>query len=157
MMQIENSCFLENERRHPSGLRVREANLCPLAGGAVVFRARSLLFMVDETYTYNDRDICNSVGITLRQLNKTEIAKPTASVFPNPANESVTVVVNAGADCAVIFELTNKLGQPIALFNLSDKPMPFTFSTNALTAGIYTYQIKCDLSIIETGKLVIIH
>ena len=130
---------------------------CPLAGGTAVFKARAMLQAINDTTIYNDRDICNSVGITLRQLNKTEIAKPTASVFPNPANESVTVVVNAGADCAVIFELTNKLGQPIALFNLSDKPMPFTFSTNALTAGIYTYQIKCDLSIIETGKLVIIH
>ncbi len=157
MMQIENSCFLENERRHPSGLRVREANLCPLAGGAVVFRARSLLFMVDETYTYNDRDICNSVGITLRQLNKTEIAKPTAVVYPNPANESVTVVVNAGVECTAKFVLINKLGQAIAAYNLLGKQVPFTFSTTALVSGIYTYQIKCDQSIIETGKLVIIH
>ncbi|MBK8846467.1 MAG: hypothetical protein IPO27_08000 [Bacteroidetes bacterium] len=118
---------------------------CPLAGGTAVFKARAMLQAINDTLAYNDRDICNSVGITLRQLPKTEIIKPTAVVYPNPANESVTVVVNAGIECAANFELINKLGQPIALYNLLDKPRCHLHLVRKhWRIGIYTYQIKCD-------------
>ncbi|MEY3311782.1 MAG: hypothetical protein RL348_1115, partial [Bacteroidota bacterium] len=63
------------------------AGQCPLAGGNAVFRARAILSLISDNYVYDDVNICLQAGIILRQTPK----KPTARLYPNPANNSVTL------------------------------------------------------------------
>ncbi|MBK6643058.1 MAG: hypothetical protein IPG39_18405 [Bacteroidetes bacterium] len=61
---------------------------CPLAGGNAVFKARAILSLINDELVYDDINICLQAGILLRQIPK----KPTARLYPNPTNNSVTLV-----------------------------------------------------------------
>ncbi|MBK8847854.1 MAG: T9SS type A sorting domain-containing protein [Bacteroidetes bacterium] len=136
------------------------ANQCPLAGGAVVFRARSLLFMVDETYTYNDREICNAVGITLRQGQQVPVENIDARrfiVFPNPANDAINIVYPYTSDCTMLFVLYDGYGRSITSIKLDNKNGLLTLPTKEINCGVYAYKISCNYIVKTNGKLVIIH
>ena len=64
------------------------ANQCPISGGNAVFSARAMLYLVFPNLKYNDRDICNSVGIAYKQSNPSVIKKELfVKVYPNPTND----------------------------------------------------------------------
>ena len=69
------------------------ANQCPLSGGAAVFTARSLYYLIDPNMVYDDRNLCLQQGIILREQEQ-KTASTTLTYTPNPANEIVNVVYN---------------------------------------------------------------
>lgn len=154
MMQIENSCFLENELRHPSGLRVREANQCPLAGGVAVYRARAMLFLINGYAVYNDKVTCNAQGIQMRQA-KQEV-NAAFSLFPNPTNNTVTVTYTLPKDCQAKLEILDIFGKLILSQNISTESKSLHLSTENLAAGTYTVTVNCADAILNKQRLIII-
>ncbi|MBK9048665.1 MAG: hypothetical protein IPL74_18955 [Bacteroidetes bacterium] len=51
------------------------ANFCPYSGGKAVFRARNLIWMLDETLTFNDEAACQAIGIYKQSQNSTNLVK----------------------------------------------------------------------------------
>ena len=133
---------------------------CPLAGGDAVIKARAMYYLIDDSTTFDDRSICNAIGITLRQNNtnvKSITAQPKAKLFPNPTNESATLVYKTDNNCNAQFSITNLFGVQMFLSVLDSKQTSFSFSTKEMLQGVYLYKIKCNEQIIDNGKLVVIH
>jgi len=126
---------------------------CPLAGGNAVFRARAILSLISDNYVYDDINICLQAGILLRQIPK----KPTARLYPNPANNSVTLVYELPENTEAEFQLFNSMGQHQLSFELIQGNTTMTFSTVSFKPGIYQYRISSNPENPLSGKLVIIH
>ncbi len=129
------------------------AEQCPLAGGNAVFKARSILSLINDELVYDDINICLQAGIILRQIPK----KPTAHLYPNPANSSVTLVYELPENTEAEFQLFNSMGQHQLSFELIQGNTTLTFSTGSLKPGIYQYRIASNPENPLNGKLVIIH
>jgi hypothetical protein len=129
------------------------ASQCPLSGGNAVFRARAILSLINDELVYDDVNICLQAGIILKQTPK----KPTAHLYPNPANSSVTQVYEIPENTEAEFQLFNSMGQRQLSFTLIQGNTTVTFSTESLKPGIYHYRIASIPENLLTGKLVIIH
>ncbi|MBK9045491.1 MAG: T9SS type A sorting domain-containing protein [Bacteroidetes bacterium] len=126
---------------------------CPLAGGNAVFRARAILSLISDNYVYDDINICLQAGIILRQISKT----PTASLYPNPANNSVTLVYELPEVSTAEFLLFNSVGMLQLKKQLKSDITQTSFSTEHLAPGVYNYRVNTSSDFQLNGKLVIIH
>ena len=129
------------------------ASQCPLAGGNAVYRARALLSLIGDHYVFDDVSICLQAGIILRQ--KSEL-QPTAQLFPNPANNSVTLTYKLPKGSNSELRVFNSIGLLQLIQPLDTGLTEMSFSTEQLTPGVYQFRINtnCDFQI--SGKLVII-
>ncbi|MBK8950418.1 MAG: hypothetical protein IPM68_16665 [Flavobacteriales bacterium] len=48
------------------------ANQCPMIGGNAVFKARSLYWLIDDNYDFDDLLLCLSYGIVVKSLTERE-------------------------------------------------------------------------------------
>lgn len=128
---------------------------CSMEGGNAVFKARALLATVYGSVIYNNRELCNRVGIEIRQQQ--EEKKSNLKVYPNPADAKVYLefLNEKGGNCT--FTLTNTLGQEILSISFSNKHIINEFSSKSFLPGIYYYRMCSAHSDNEKGKLIIIH
>ena len=136
------------------------ANQCPISGGTAVFKARAMLQAINDTTIYNDREICNAVGITLRQGQQAQVENIDASrfiVFPNPANDAINIAYSYTSDCTMLFTLYDGYGREIASWFLDNKNGLLTLPTKEINCGVYAYKISCNDIVKTNGKLVIVH
>ncbi|MBK8416500.1 MAG: T9SS type A sorting domain-containing protein [Bacteroidetes bacterium] len=126
---------------------------CPLAGGNAVFKARAILSLLNDELVYDDINICLQAGIILRQISKT----PTASLYPNPANNSVTLVYELPEVSTAEFLLFNSVGMLQLKQQMKIDITQMSFSTEQLAPGVYHYQVNTSSDFQLNGKLVIIH
>lgn len=101
----------------------------------------------DERLDSVDVRYCSTVGV------KEEI-KENISVYPNPANQLVNVVLDQSVS-NVSFKLFNVLGDVIVSKNLNKGQN--TLSVADLPNGVYFYAILHDGATVETKKLVVKH
>jgi hypothetical protein len=72
-------------------------------------------------------------------------------VYPNPANETVTVDYTQGGT----FTLTDMLGRTVKMVVLDERAGKITVDIHNLLPGIYTYSHIVDGKQIDFGKLVV--
>lgn len=101
----------------------------------------------DERLDSVDVRYCSTVGV------KEEI-KENISVYPNPANQLVNIVLDQNVS-NVSFKLFNVLGDVIVSRNLNKGQN--TLSVSDLPNGVYFYAIVYDGATVETKKLVVKH
>lgn len=126
---------------------------CPLAGGNAVYKAKAILSLVNDEMVYDDVNICLQAGIILRQT----IKKPTAHLYPNPANSSVTLVYELPEGSTAELLLFNSVGMLQLQKPLNSAKTQMSFSTEQLTPCVYHYRVNSNNDIQLYGKMVIIH
>jgi len=139
------------------------ASQCPISGGNAVFRARSLYSLVNDSISYDDVELCNQQGISLRKANTPKaVTKPTmphisAQVVPNPtSNSAVLKFTTALKSTATVYIYTvmGQLRDTISLSaNTQEQPLAFA----QWQEGIYYYQVYSEGYLITTGKFVVKH
>ena len=129
---------------------------CPVSGGNTVFRARALLAIIDSDTHYNDRDLCNRVGIALR-TSKSENNLGNVKLYPNPANDKVTLLYQLQENETATFTVTNAVGQVVLQKQLKGEQVTFEFNTKGFAPSMYYYSLSGNNSLHENGKLIIIH
>ena len=112
------------------------AQQCPLEGGPAVYRARSLYALIDLEYEYNDTYSCLQNGWMLRQAST---IKSNFTIFPNPANETITLKYNI--DVPVKIQVLDPLGRLVLEKQLDEKFNEININVNNLNPGIYNYRI----------------
>nr|MBK9652140.1 T9SS type A sorting domain-containing protein [Bacteroidota bacterium] len=129
------------------------ANQCPISGGTAVFKARAMLYLVLPNLKYDDRDICNRVGIEYRKGETTlPQIHPQIKVYPNPADDKLTIDYRIDEDCNLTLEVYSALGKQEIKISLSAKSQTITIPTSQYSQGIYLYRLLCNGNAIETGK-----
>ena len=131
---------------------------CPYAGGLAVYKARGMYAMINDAIDYDDDAICLSEGVVLRQASHQSAMQNVyeyASLFPNPAKETVTLSFEFGKDIAGGIDIFNSMGQDIKTIRLSANEHNVSVDVKNLSNGIYTYSIRSDEGFIQKGKLTI--
>jgi hypothetical protein len=151
------------------------ANQCPYTDGAIVYTARSLYSIVDNTIEYNNDVLCGSTARKAHtasidydveeELLKKEAGLPNKAIensinslsglmYPNPANDAVFI---SGLDFEKItnIKIQNHVGQIITETNAKGGLQKI--ATNNLSNGIYTVKITSDKGETKTEKLTILH
>jgi hypothetical protein len=123
------------------------ANQCPLAGGLAVYRARALRTHFDGHATaYPDNCLDTQEPDPYRKAAEPRTAEkqttdpPTATLYPNPARDQVTVQyrhLNAGA----WLEVLSLTGQTVARLKLPESNGQQTLATATWTPGLYLCRI----------------
>ncbi|MBK8846465.1 MAG: hypothetical protein IPO27_07990 [Bacteroidetes bacterium] len=118
--QLFNEIYLSTVGRHNYNINSYQkqilytiANLCPIAFGDVVFKARTLYSIIECNAEYNDMSACNAIGIPIRK-GKLKIEKiEKIKLFPNPASDEATILFNNKPNQNVVLRITNVFGQII--------------------------------------------
>lgn len=129
------------------------AGQCPLTGGSAVFMARSLLAMVQDSI-YDDETLCEQIGERgelLIQQRSTGFA-----LFPNPAQNSITITKPDNMEEDVEIFIFNSLGKSVLRKVLPGEIPSVTLNTSGLEDGTFIVAIYANGRKIFTDKLVII-
>jgi hypothetical protein len=117
------------------------ADACPIMSGLCVFRARSLRKLYVPNATYNDVELCQHVGISYRIKPKAEvvITKPIYKVYPNPANDYLTIeIINSSVSNSFI-SLTDILGRIVYTQKINTNS--HQIDVNSIPVGMYHLKI----------------
>ena len=129
------------------------AQQCPYYYGNAVYQARLLLSFFDTTQYYNECEL--PVYQDGQKVNPNTIEntlKNYFNVYPNPANEMITVE-NLTGNSAII-EIYNYLGTKICSYKIN-KSVNF-ISLKELACGLYIYRISQNNNTIKSDKLIVI-
>ncbi len=126
-------------------------------GGKAVFRARNLIWMLDETLTFNDEAACQAIGIHKEsQSQDNRIKNASFLIQPNPANETVNIVfgeMELGSSLITIKDITGRI-----MFNqvISNSSLSLEINTSLFDQGIYLVELNYLGQKPQTEKLTII-
>ncbi|MCB0850530.1 MAG: T9SS type A sorting domain-containing protein [Bacteroidetes bacterium] len=131
------------------------AEQCPYYGGEGVYRARAMLYLINDTLQYNDDANCLLYGF-YRQGNLSDkySDETKISIKPNPANTFVRIRVSCSENEMFTAKIINAVGQEVLETNLQCNK-DNVISTANFQQGIYTVTVKTN-SKIQSFKLSII-
>jgi len=130
------------------------ATQCPLTGGSAVFKARSLLSVVEDV-AYDDEDIC--LRVNQRQANLEKVFS-NISIFPNPAKNEITVIFPH--EMEGVFDKVNiydALGLSVLEKTIPEKSRSILIDTSELKDGLYWVKVHVAGKKVLADKLIIIH
>ena len=130
------------------------ANQCPMIGGNAVFKARSLYWLIDDSYDFDDPLLCLSYGIVVKSL--TEREANAISVIPNPARDEASLVMPQELKDPGTLIMYDALGAEVLRSSIPAETMRFAFSTTALSPALYHYKVLTVEGVIGAGKLTIL-
>ena len=128
------------------------ATQCPLTGGPAVYRARSLYYLIDNQFRFQDDETCSDVATEMRKAKLAIVSS--VHVFPNPATGKATVLYNIQNEKGELI-LLDALGRTVKKFDLNSEQTRFEFDVSAFPNGIYQYYLTGN-SVPSIGKLIII-
>jgi len=121
------------------------ANQCPLYGGNVVFRARGMLKAVGDNTYYDDEQICNGAAKRKAVENKKSIiASNSLTIFPNPANTNIHIILNSALETAVDFVFYDVSGKLIEKFVLPIGEKEHNINVTHIPKGVYFYECRLN-------------
>jgi len=148
-----------------AALLLSVANQCPLAGGKIVHKARSLYQLVDADYEFDNGCSPNQAlqgsGLDMHQAERSAqmAAEKSAtgsvlSVHPNPVASELFVTLS-GTEAGVP-GIYSPVGQLLLTHKTIGGETLVSFDTQALASGIYYLQFADESGKAEARKIVII-
>lgn len=116
--------------------------------GDAVYTARAIVGYIDPDVNPKNLKQENDVN------NSSEI---TAKVYPNPANEYITVEIVGNAEKSIKFVLTNMLGIKVLEKLIEISNSTYKIDVHQLSQGIYIYEALYKISGVSIikGRIVI--
>jgi Secretion system C-terminal sorting domain len=117
------------------------ANQCPYVGGNAVFRARSMMALIDPEVAFDDAVLCqpNFGGQNLPPVAIQTAG--TAGFYPNPANDWLTVDYNFPDAESLTLTIYNANGMEVERVALNETIGSQAVSIQHLTNGLYFCKI----------------
>lgn len=78
-------------------------------------------------------------------------------IYPNPANEKLTITTSLKQKQKAVFELMDLTGKSLYSTELTEHTNSIELSTLSLNQGMYMYRLSTGNVIVQAGKLSIIH
>ena len=131
------------------------AGQCPYEGGTAVFRARAILEGLTGE-AFDDEVLCaeGQQGLVMPPaLNSVQFT--TAVVYPNPAQNAVTVRFAGKIDRGQQMALLSPLGQTLQVYDLPEGETRFSMDISGMPQGIYYLKLFGNGQQAEIIKLVI--
>ena len=139
-------------------------------GGNAVYRARSILGMLNPGIHYDDLIICNSQGgykngtsklqkwlASLAEFKKHKLNELNNDliIYPNPAHNEISIKYNlkeGEISSLIIFDVSGKI-QAQSIIDYTSVDLPLNISK--LNKGLYLYSFKVSNGKVFYGKLIV--
>jgi hypothetical protein len=146
------------------------ANTCPYLGGNAVYRARSILGMLNPGIHYDDLVICNSQGVykngtsklqnwlaSLAELKEQKLNRLNDEliIYPNPAHNELflkSYLKEGETATFIIFDLTGEIQLEFAV---DDYSLNMPLDISSLKNGLYLYSYRVTNGRVFYGKLIV--
>ena len=131
------------------------AEQCPYYGGEGVYRARAMLYLINDTLQFNDDANCLVYGFYRTGVtDSTFVNSERIEVKPNPANEYVSVEVSCKENETYVADIINATGQKVLtkIFPCNEK---HNINISGIQQGSYTVVVKTK-NRVQNFKLVIV-
>jgi hypothetical protein len=111
------------------------------SGGKAVFRARNLIWMLDETLTFNDEAACQAIGIYKESQSSSNLMNkyPSFSLQPNPANETVNIVFSEMQSNSSQITIKDITGRIVLNQLIDNSSLSVEINTSHFDQGIYLW------------------
>jgi hypothetical protein len=123
----------------------------PFVMGDAVYSARNIVGYTEITVNLKEMENTNNT-------DSVEISPILIKVYPNPANEFITVEINGNTEKSIKFVLTNTIGLKVFEKMLKGSNTTYTIDVRKLKQGIYIYETLFEITgeSINKGRIVII-
>jgi methionine aminopeptidase len=126
---------------------------CPINGGQAVFRARTLIELIDDSIDFENA--CLQSVDRVNKIIKHEDKYYKILLNPNPADQSITISINEEVVGICRIEITNSLGEKVVSQEKNCKQITFSVDTSKLKSGVYAVKVISGRNLIAVEKLVI--
>ena len=116
----------------------RVAVQCPYSGGPAVYRARTLISIVNDSMQYQDDDVCSILVILRKHSLKNEVENRRLRVFPNPASQSIQLIYSGLHGTTLALEIFDVMGKLILVKNISSLNNTYYLDVTGLENDLYT-------------------
>lgn len=130
------------------------ANQCPMLGGNAVFKARSLYWLIDDDYDFDDASICLPYGIVVKKLSE-QHSNP-VRVVPNPASDEASLMLTRETDEPAYLTLYNAVGSEVMRVLVPKGVLRHAFSIASIAPGLYQFKVLGPNGLAGDGKLTIL-
>ncbi len=130
------------------------AEQCPTYGGPAVYRARTLLALLNDSLSFEDA--CSQYSSSRNQLaNQHNKLTPKISIVPNPANNKINIILAEAFKGICQIEISNSLGESVLLEQKNCNDKSVIVSVSDLKPGVYSVKVLLGESASDIVKLVI--
>lgn len=127
---------------------------CPKAGGKSVFIARNIYRLINDSIIYNDASACDTSG--MRKSAAISNSTFEFTLYPNPANEGLTVQIKLPEGDVYEFSLIDQNGRTCQrILNKTDRR--FYVQTRSLSSGLYSLKLTNSKGITTNKRVSIVH
>ncbi len=128
---------------------------CPSSGGPVVYKARILISLVNDSIEYNDGEVCRLLGIYRMQNVKNDIYINELKIIPNPTNGYAQLVFSGliGNDFTV--EIIDVLGRIVLSKSIGNVTNTCQLQLSGFENGLYSIKLSDRSGNHLTEKLII--
>jgi len=110
------------------------AAICPLEGGVAVYKARSLLYLYNDTIWFDDETLCASPSARLAEKEQAAKKDDGMKVYPNPNRGQFTLEFESAAPRTI--SLYNILGQRVFSARTNRQMQSIDLSAIRLSTGL---------------------
>ncbi len=131
---------------------------CPLTGGNGVYRARTLLCLIENEILFFE-DSCDAPtqgARMIQQQAQAEISNNNnCKVYPNPNNGEMILSYNSGEQQKVSFTIFDMTGRELSQYDLLSGSQVMNINLTGLAAGMYYYVFYVDGKPSKSEKIII--
>ncbi len=128
---------------------------CPYSGGPAVYRARTLLNLLNDTLEYQDKDVCEIMGIYRLQNTNHENTLKQLKIFPNPSGGNIQMIYYGLTGSEIRAEVTDAIGRIVLVKTIGNLSNTCQFILSALKEGIYSLKLIDEQGNYLTERLII--
>ncbi len=130
---------------------------CPLQGGLAVYRARTLISLLDDNIRYWDDScvIISSARVSNPAVENNTTAVSDVRLFPNPNDGNMMLQYSLPDEAGGRFILFDITGQTVAIIPLKNGNQSKQIVMDFLASGMYYYQVFYGDTVVKSDKLII--
>ena len=134
------------------------ANQCPITGGRGVFMARGLLAQLKDTVDYNDEAVlCSPPQNRLSQSTEIKVTESAFKVFPNPAQDQLTIESEEIYDTELEVSISTFIGQALVIDTYPRATNKVILNTTKVPTGVYLLTIRSkNRDVLYSKKIVLL-
>jgi len=121
------------------------AAMCPLEGGVAVYKARSLLYLYNDTIWFDDETLCTLPSARLAEKEQPTVPQQDGmKVYPNPNCGQFTVEFSSAAPRSI--SLYNILGQRVYSVRTNEQLLNLDISFTPISPGLLLLEAGNEVS-----------
>ncbi len=134
------------------------ARQCPHAGGKAVYKARSYMYLINDTIIYDDETVCFQAGYRRGKIEKDakEETLNDVQIIPNPANDKVEIMLNGISDGVCKIQIRSVLNKIVYDEVFDCKKQKHIMNVSNLSLGVYYVTVNVASKKSVTSKLIIV-